>query len=220
MIAVNGVEGFVGRNLVDKLVEKHDVRVYGREDTFFGEDIVFHLACDGDSRGSNRRLIEHTDNNLGIFTRVLDQSIKDGVKRFIYVSSSEAETEHNVYAVEKATCEKLLKIMAKEYRFDYVIVRPSNLFGEHMKFEDRQRGVIANFIRCKVTGEPFTIIDPTVTKKFTYVGDLVKVLEEAITDHTNETVTVTSGIETSIGDLAYMVDHLYETMLNVKLKHE
>lgn len=200
--------GFVGRNLKQRL---------GDTGT---PDVVFHLACDGDSRGSNRKIVEHTRSNIGIFTEVLEDSISKGLKRFIYISSSEAETEHNVYAIEKAACEKLLKVMAKEYGFDYVIVRPSNLFGEHMKFEDRQRGVIANFIRCKVTGEPFTIIDPTVTKKFTYIGDLVDVLVEAITDHTNETITVTSGIETSIGDLAYMVDHLYETMLSVKLKNE
>jgi len=200
--------GFVGKNLKERLGDRGD------------ESTVFHLACDGDSRGSNKKIVEHTRSNLGLFTEVLEESIGKGLKRFIYVSSSEAETEHNVYAIEKRACEKLLVVMANEYNFDYVIVRPSNLFGKHMKFEDRQRGVIANFIRCKVTGEPFTILDPTVTKKFTYVEDLVDVLEDSITGHTNQTVTVTSGIETSIGDLAYMIDHLYDTMLSVKLKNE
>lgn len=200
--------GFVGTNLKERL---------GDSGT---SDIVFHLACDGDSRGSNKKLVEHTRSNLGIFVDNLEQSINNGLKRFIYVSSSEVETEHNVYAIEKSTCEKLLVVMAKENNFDYVIVRPSNLFGKHMKFEDRQRGVIANFIRCKVTGEPFTIIDPTVTKKFTYIEDLVNVLIDCIDHHTNQTITVTSGIETSVGDLAYMIDNLYETMLSVKLKNE
>lgn len=205
---VSGEHGFIGQNLKERLGD------------FGTPDIVFHLACDGNSRGSNKKIVEHTRSNIGIFTEVLEDSITKGLKRFIYVSSSEAETEHNVYAIEKRACEKLLVVMAKEYNFDYVIVRPSNLFGKHMKFEDRQRGVIANFIRCKVTGEPFTIIDKTVTKKFTYIEDLLDVLEDCITKHTNEIVTVTSGIETSVGDLAYMVDHLYETMLSVKLKNE
>lgn len=208
MYRISGENGFVGTNLKERL---------GDTGT---PNVVFHLACDGDSRGSNKKLVEHTRSNLGLFVMNLEKSIANGLKRFIYISSSEVETEWNVYAIEKLACEKILKVMAKEYEFEYVIVRPSNLFGEHMKFEDRQRGVIANFIRCKVTGEPFTIIDETVTRKFTYIGDLIDVLEDCITKHTNETVTVTSGIETSIGDLAYMIDNLYETMLSVKLKNE
>lgn len=205
---ITGESGFLGTNLKERLGEWGD------------SSIVFHLACDGDSRGSNRKIVEHTKSNIGIFTEVLEDAITKGLKRFIYVSSSEAETEHNVYSIEKRACEKLLVVMAKEYRFDYVIIRPSNLFGPNMNFWDRKRGVIANFIRCKFTGEPFTIIDPTVTKKFTFVKDLIDVLEKSITENTNETLTVTSGIETSIGDLAYMVDHLYDTMLSVKLKNE
>lgn len=198
---VTGASGFVGTNLVNRLGDKGD------------QSIVFHLACDGDSRGSNNNIVEHTENNILLFTKVLQQSIKDGLKRFIYVSSAGVTWEKTVYAIEKLACEEILKLMASIHGFEYVIVRPHNLFGEHMKLEDKNRNVIANFIRERLAGNEVEIIgDPHATRQFTYIGQLIDVLEESITKNTNQTITVTSGVETSIEDLDYMITNLIKTI--------
>jgi len=213
MYRITGESGFVGQNL------KKRIDLSPQSDNL----VVFHLACDGDSRGSNKKLVEHTKNNLLLFTEVLEDSIGKGLKRFIYISSSEAETEHNVYSIEKRACEKLLVVMAKEYGFEYVIVRPYTLFGEEMNIGDKNRNVIANFIKKTILGEPIEIIgDIKATRQFTYIGQLIDVLEDCITNHTNETVTVTSGIETSVEDLDYMIKNLYKTIKWVggKIKNE
>jgi nucleoside-diphosphate-sugar epimerase len=215
-ILITGASGFVGTNLVNKLSEKHNVRCVDRDDTFTlsGRDIVIHLACDGDSRASNSHIKEHTKNNLLLFTEILEAAINAGVKRFIYISSIEAEKELNVYAIEKRANEKILQVIAKEYGFDYVIIRPHTLFGEHMNLNDKNRNVIANFIKKTITGEEVEIIgDVNATRQFTYIEDLVKVIENSLTENTNQTITVTSGIETSIKDLDYMIKNLYKTIL-------
>jgi len=203
--SVSGYTGFVGKNLVNKLSEKHEVTDKG--------DIVIHLACDGDSRASNSHIYEHTTNNLLLFTKVLEEAIKNGLKRFIYISSIEAEKELNVYAIEKRANEKILEVIAKEYGFEYVIIRPHTLFGEQMNLNDKNRNVITNFIKKTIKGEEVEIIgDINATRQFTYIGDLVNAIEKSLTENTNQTITVTSGIETSIKDLDYMIKNLYKTI--------
>lgn len=203
----NGLTGFVGKNL--------EPRIKAFPET---KDIIFiHLACDGDSRGSNRKLVQHTMSNTLLFTVELMKAVGLGVKRFIYISSVEAEKELNVYAIEKRANEKILQVMAKEYGFDYVIIRPHPLFGKYMNLEDKNRNVIANFIKKTIKGENVDIIgDVNATRQFTYVEDLIDAIEKSLTDNTNQTITVTSGIETSIKDLDYMIKNLYKTIKWVK----
>ncbi len=209
-ILCTGASGFVGTNLVNKLSEKYEVST-----TFpsFETDVVIHLACDGDSRASNSHITEHTENNTLIFVKVLEDAILSGIKRFIYISSAEAEKELNVYAIEKRANEKILEVLAKEYGFEYVIIRPHTLFGEHMNLTDKNRNVVANFIKKTISGEEVELIgDQKTTRQFTYIGQLIDVIEKSLTENTNQTITVTSGIETSIEDLDYMIKNLYKTI--------
>lgn len=209
-IFISGSSGFVGKNLVDRLNENHNVFTFHPG---FDLGAVIHLACDGDSRASNSHIVEHTENNLVLFIKTLDEAIKNGLKRFIYISSVEAEKELNVYAIEKRANEKILQVMAKEYGFEYVIIRPHTLFGEHMNLQDKNRNVIANFIKKTIAGEDVEIIgDVKATRQFTYIGQLIDVIEQSLTENTNQTITVNSGIETSIEDLDYMIKNLYKTI--------
>lgn len=198
---ITGASGFVGQNLSKRLGDKGT------------PDIVFHLACDGDARGSNYNIVCHTQDNLLLFVETLDRAIKEGLKRFIYISSAGVTWEKTVYAIEKLACEEILKLMASIHGFEYVIVRPHNLFGEHMNLKDKNRNVIANFIRERLAGNEVPIIgDPHTTRQFTYIEQLIDVLEESIVKNTNQTITVTSGVETSIEDLDYMITNLVKTI--------
>lgn len=209
-ILVTGASGFVGTNLVNKLSETHNVWGWnGEGELNCNVDVIIHLACDGDSRNSNKNFKKHTENNLVLFCKVLDEAMKNKVKRFIYISSVEAEKELNVYAIEKRANEKILECICNEY----VIIRPHTLFGEHMNLNDKNRNVIANFIKKTIAGEEVEIIgDVNATRQFTYIEDLIKVIEKSLTENTNQTITVTSGIETSIKDLDYMIKNLYKTI--------
>jgi nucleoside-diphosphate-sugar epimerase len=215
MILVDGSKGFLGKNLVDRLDGKYDFTTYNRGDRLdtTGVNTVIHLACDGDARGSNVNLVRHTNNNIGIFMKVLQSAIRSGVSRFIYISSAGVTWEKSVYAIQKLTCEEMLKLTASLYGFKYVIIRPHNMFGKHMKLGDKNRNVIANFISKKLSGEPVEIIgNVKSTRQFTYVGQVVDVIEQSLSKNTNEIITVSSGIETSVEDLDYMITNLVKTI--------
>ena len=209
-LAIVGHKGFVGKNLIERLVNKHPLRGFGREDTlnFYNVDCVIHLACDADSRNSNTHIESAVENNIGIFSKVLAEAIRKNVKRFIYVSSIEAETEHNVYAICKSACEKILRVSGMEY----VIVRPCNLYGPYMDLKDKHRNVIANFMRCLRDKEPMEIIGDGFTfYQFTYIKTLIDELEKALTEYTHQTITVGNGPLISINELTQLLEGITTT---------
>ena len=178
-------------------------------------DTVIHLACDADSRNSNKHVFKSVNDNTGIFSRVLDEAINKKVKRFIYVSSVEAETDANIYCVCKYANEKILKIAAKEYGFEYVILRPCNLYGPHMDLKDTGRNVVANFMRSLKEKTSMNILN-NQSYPFTYVGVLVDNIEASLTENTNETIRVGSTLYIPLFDLAALLEGMTKTWEWVK----
>lgn len=210
MICITGSKGFIGRNLRERLP---NARQYNRNDTLNlqGIDTVIHLACDADSRNSNTHILQSITDNIGIFSQVLDEAIQQKVKRFIYISSIEAETEHNVYAIGKATNEKILRIAAKEYGFEYVIIRPCNAYGKYMDLKDTKRNVVANFLQAIKKKQPLPIINGERMYPFTHVRVLVDNIVDSLTKNTNETIRVGSTTYLSIYDIACLLEGITET---------
>ena len=207
MIAVTGSRGFLGRNLLDRL---KNVKEFNRGDElqFDDIDIVIHLACDADSRNSNANLPFSVYDNTGIFSDVLAEAIHKRVKRFIYVSSIEAEDEKNVYGICKRANEKILQVSG----IPYVIIRPCNLYGKYMNLKNTHRDVMANFMRAIKKGEEMKVIG-TGEKKypFTFVESVVDTIVESLFLYTNETVTVGSSLYISINELTHLLKGITTT---------
>jgi nucleoside-diphosphate-sugar epimerase len=212
MILITGSKGFVGKNLIERLKPNHKIWEFNRGDDLNLTDIetVIHLACDADSRKSNRSVEKSVEDNTGIFSKVLEESTNRNVRRFIYVSSVEAETEHNVYAICKATNEKILKVVAKEYGIEYVIIRPCNLYGPYMDMSDTNRNVVANFMRSIKEGKPMNVMG-NKSYPFTYVKSLIDTIEESLTQYAGQTITVGSGLYISIPQLANLLQGITTT---------
>lgn len=212
MIAITGVNGFVGKNLVEQLQGKYKIKGFTRKDklNFTGVDVLFHLACRSEARQSNEHVYEYTDGNIGIFTKVLDQAIKDKVKRFIYVSSIQAETEENVYAINKRACEKILQLVAPLHNMEYIILRPANLYGKYMDMKNANRNVVANFLKAIKEKKELPLLgDITKQYNFLYIGDAMETFELCINDRdVGKIFTLISSPSISVVELATLLSSI------------
>jgi nucleoside-diphosphate-sugar epimerase len=211
-IAVVGSKGFVGRNLMERLMD-HKVFEFNRGDYLDFEYVhtVIHLACDPDSRHSNEKFPKSVDDNIGIFTQSLAEAVERNVKRFIYISSTEAPKEDTIYAIGKMTCEKILKVVAEEHGMEYVIIRPANLYGKYMDMNDTGRNVVANFMRCIRDGKELPIQDNGRAYPFTHVNVLVDFILCSLTEFTNENYEVSSHLYIPITQLAELLEGITKT---------
>ncbi len=183
-IFITGGAGYVGSALSDYLIEKgHDVTVYDLmlygEKVFKnydkikliqgdirdieklnkhlkGQEIVIHLACISNDPSFELNPSLGKSINLDAFQPLVELSVRNDVRRFIYASSSSVygiKKEKNVdesmslepltdYSKFKADCESIL-FKYKSDNFETVVIRPATVCGYSL----RQRlDVIVNIL--------------------------------------------------------------------------
>jgi nucleoside-diphosphate-sugar epimerase len=226
-IFITGGAGYVGSALSDYLVTKnyevtvYDLFLYGEhvfkndkkiklikgdirnekllKQSLKNHDIVIHLACisNDPSFELNRSLGKSI--NLDAFEPLVQASLDNGIKRFIYASSSSVygiKSELNVredmtlepltdYSKFKADCEKILN-KYKSQCFETVIIRPATVCGYSL----RQRlDVIVNiFSNLAFHKREISIFGGTQLRPNIHINDMVRAYEiliEAKSDSVN-----------------------------------
>ncbi len=181
-------------------------------------DVVFHLACLG-VRHSIHSPLENHEVNASATLGLLNAARTNGVKRFVYVSSSEvygtARTapiteEHptlpmTVYGASKLAGEAYTRAFWETYRYPTVVLRPFNAYGPRCHHEGDSGEVIPKFMLRCLAGKPMVIFgDGTQTRDFTFVGDTAGgILAAALSDASiGQTVNLGSGKEIQVRELA------------------
>jgi UDP-glucose 4-epimerase len=208
------------RDLIGKVtIERGDIRVQKRMQQLLNDwkpDAVIHLAALPSAKESTQYPTEALQINVEGTLSVLEGVKACGsVQRFIFTSSSfvygnfkrpVADEEHptepiDVYGGTKLTGEILTKSYAKQHGFEYVIVRPSAVYG----FGDCNRRVTQLLIENAMQGKPLVLHDGGRSRiDFTYVTDVADGYVRALRTPAaaNQTFNLTRGNARSILEFA------------------
>jgi UDP-glucose 4-epimerase len=186
-----------------------------------GVDRVYHLACLGVRHSIHSPLENHAVNATATLD-LLRLSREAGVKRFLYVSSSEIygtahqapiteETPafpHTVYGSSKLAGDCYTRAYWDTYQFPTTVVRPFNSYGPRCHHEGDSGEVIPKFILRAMAGQPLMIFgDGLQTRDFMFVEETAYwILQAGLSDKMiGQTVNLGSGKEIVINDLARKV---------------
>ena len=164
------------KNYIVDITDIHNTNLIFRN---FQPDLVIHCAS------YPRQKAVEADPALGArvmcegLTNLLEASIKNNVKRFVYISSSMVygDFEHDVtedspcnpigqYGIFKLMGEKLVQDYSRRTNIEHVIIRPSAVYGE-LDVEDR---VVSKFVLGAIRGQTLKVNGPDEVLDFTYVS--------------------------------------------------
>ncbi|MBI3708338.1 MAG: GDP-mannose 4,6-dehydratase, partial [Proteobacteria bacterium] len=186
-----------------------------------GVDLVYHLACLG-VRHSIHSPVENHEVNATATLNLLRSAREAGVRRFVYVSSSEVygtarwapmTEEHptfpmTVYGAAKLAGECYTRAYHETYGYATVVVRPFNSFGPRCHHEGDSGEVIPKFLLRAMARRPLVVFgDGSQTRDFTYVEDTARGIISCGTSDAaiGHTINLGSGREIAINDLAKQV---------------
>jgi UDP-glucose 4-epimerase len=163
--------------------------------------------------------LENHEVNATATLTLLKAARFEGVKRFVYVSSSEVygtaiqvpmTEEHpalpmTVYGSSKLAGECYTRAYYRTYGYQTVVVRPFNTYGPRCHHEGDSGEVIPKFLLRSMAGRPRVVFgDGTQTRDFTYVSDTARgIIVAGLADAAiGQTINIGSGFEISINALA------------------
>ena len=105
----------------------------------------------------------------------------------------------NIYGEAKLAGERLTKLFQKRDNLDYVIVRPSGVYGPG----DMPDRVVSKFFEKAMKNDPITLHNGENKVDFTYVEDTVQgIIKAATSSVANVSFNITAGNATSLRTLA------------------
>lgn len=131
-------------------------------------------------------------------TNLLEASVRNKVKRFLYISSSMVYGDFETDVTEDAECnpigqygifkymgEKLVQDYSRRTGIEYIIIRPSAVYGE-LDVEDR---VVSKFVLNAIRGKTLKVNGPDEVLDFTYVDDASEgIVQAALSPNTSNQI--------------------------------
>lgn len=164
-----------------------------------GVDYVLNQAAWGSVPRSVEMPLFYCANNIAGTLNMLEAARKNGVKKFVYASSSSVYGDEpnlpkkegregnllSPYAVSKRANEEWAKQYTKYYGLDTIGLRYFNVFGRRQDPNGAYAAVIPKFIRQLLNGEIPTIHgDGRQSRDFTYIENVIEAnLKACLADH-------------------------------------
>lgn len=184
-------------------------------------DYVFHFAAYAAECLSHYiKRFNYTNNLIGS-VNLINESVRYGVRCFVFASSAAVYGFHDVpvseamptrpedpYAIAKLATEQELRVTRQVFGLKSIIFRLHNVYGERQNLADRYRNVVGIFMRQALCGEPMTIFgDGNQTRSFSFVSDVVPFMVDSVKNpHCYDKVfNLGGGESTSVIDLSRYV---------------
>lgn len=178
-------------------------------------DLVVHLIGTTIPLLSNENIIYDINSNLVNTIKLLNIMRKYQIKDIVFPSSggtvygilNKKHTESDAtipicsYGIIKLAIEKYLQLYQYLYGINYLILRPSNPFGEYHL--NQKQGFINVVLEKILNGETVEIWgDGSVVRDYIYIKDLVKIIVDLIEKNIkNEIINLGSGLGYSINEI-------------------
>jgi nucleoside-diphosphate-sugar epimerase len=175
-------------------------------------DIVIHMATYPRAKIVDDNPILGIPKVIDTTTNLLWHASKFKVKKFVYISSSmvygnfkdgtreDSNTKpHNIYGEAKLTGERMTKLFAKRDGLNYIIVRPSGVYGPG----DLPDRVVSKFFDKAMKNETITLHNGDNKVDLTYRQDAADgIIKASLSEVANTSFNITAGNATSLRTLA------------------
>lgn len=184
-------------------------------------ELLYHLAADASEGRSQFTPLSATERNYLAYMYTLVPCIRHGLKRVVLTSSMSVygaqkapfsedmkPMPEDVYGIAKTAMEDVTKVLSKVHTFEYVIVRPHNVYGPKQNLADPYRNVIGIFINCLLNNKNFYIYgDGKQKRAFTYIDDFTPYFVACgfSYDAVGETINIGPSEEHTINEVAVTV---------------
>jgi UDP-glucose 4-epimerase len=180
---------------------------------FKGEkpDYVFHFAAYAAEGLSPFIRSFNYDNNLKSTALIVNECIKNNVKRIVFTSSmavyghgyggyfdeDQKPTPIDPYGVAKYACEMDIQIAGEQHDLDWCIIRPHNVYGKNQNIWDKYRNVLGIWMYQALNNMDYTIFgDGLQTRSFSYIDDsLLPLWKAAVDQRASKQIINLGGIE-------------------------
>ncbi|MGF1595534.1 MAG: polysaccharide biosynthesis protein [Acidimicrobiales bacterium] len=175
------------RERVDEVLARH------RPEVVFHAAALIHLPLLEQQPGEAVKT-----NTLGT-KNLLDAAVREGVERFVHLSTDKAADPTSVLGATALAAEKLTALAAAETGRAYVSIRFGNVFAS-------RGGVVATFCDQVARGGPVTVTHPDAVRYFAATVDVAElVLQAGAVGEAGEVLLLDLGHPVRIADLAARV---------------
>ena len=197
-----------------------------------GVDFVLHQAAWGSVSRSIEMPLFYCANNITGTLNMLEAARQNGVKKFVYASSSSVygDEEHlpkqegregnllSPYAVSKRADEEWAKQYTRHYGLDTYGLRYFNVFGRRQNPDGAYAAVIPKFIKQLLSGEIPTIHgDGKQSRDFTYIENVIEAnLKACLAGHE----AAGEAFNIAYGGREYLLDVYYRLAEALDVKGE